>query len=203
MTFIRSKATGHTSSTDPSRSHYITSVGGRLKPTHRSCTQVSRRFLTLVIAYMTAVSPVTARARRSTAARSSSNRWPALRDCATARPEKLCWTRHVGHREEGLEEEIVRVRLGVDNPEAQQHLGIGTRTTRWLLEELIALDIIGERRRLLADDSHQGHRGCVHQLLNRLRSPRQQVAHVHVWMWFCATFAAQQAGRLQALDDQS
>ena len=35
VTFIRSKATGHTSSTDPSRSHYITSVGGRLKPTHR------------------------------------------------------------------------------------------------------------------------------------------------------------------------
>ena len=26
--------TGHTTSTDPSRSYYITSVGGRLKPTH-------------------------------------------------------------------------------------------------------------------------------------------------------------------------
>ena len=35
VTFIRSNATGHTTSTDPSRSHYITSVGGRLKPTHR------------------------------------------------------------------------------------------------------------------------------------------------------------------------
>ena len=33
VTFIKSKATGHTISTDPSRSHYITSVG-RLKPTH-------------------------------------------------------------------------------------------------------------------------------------------------------------------------
>eukprot|EP00964_Phaeocystis_antarctica_P146572 scaffold112894_cov36-Phaeocystis_antarctica.AAC.1 len=71
------------------------------------------------------VSPVTAcAARRSTAARSSSNSsWPAL---ATARPENLCRTRHVGHREEGLEDEIVRVRLDVDNPEARQHLGIGT-----------------------------------------------------------------------------
>ena len=33
--FIRSKATGHTTSTGPSRSHYITSVGGRLKPSSR------------------------------------------------------------------------------------------------------------------------------------------------------------------------
>eukprot|EP00964_Phaeocystis_antarctica_P039088 scaffold22359_cov63-Phaeocystis_antarctica.AAC.3 len=34
VTFIRSKATGHTSSTDPRRSNYITSVGGRLsRPT--------------------------------------------------------------------------------------------------------------------------------------------------------------------------
>ena len=38
--------------------------------------------------------------------------------CATARPDNLCRTRHVGHREEDLEEEIVRVRLDVDNPEA-------------------------------------------------------------------------------------
>ena len=106
---------------------------------------------------------------------SSNSSWPAL---ATARSENLRRTRHVGHREEGLEDEIVRVRLGVDNPEARQHLGIGTRPTRWLLGELVALDIIGELRRLLADDSPRVQRRCIHQLLIRPRSPRQQVAHL-------------------------
>ena len=72
----------------------------------------------------------------------------------------------------------VRVRLDVDNPEARQHLGIGTRSTRWLLGELVALDIIGELRRLVADDSRRVQRRCIRQLLIRPRSPWQQVAHV-------------------------
>ena len=104
------------------------------------------------IAYVTARICIAGRdrARRSakhSSPRSSSNRsWPAL---AFARSENLC---RVGHREEDLEDEIVRVRLGVDNPEARQHLGIGTtRPTRWLLGGLVALDIIGELRHLLAE----------------------------------------------------
>ena len=52
------------------------------------------------------------------------------------------------------------------------------QTPRCLLPNLAALDIIGERRRLLADDSHRVQRRCIHQLLNRPRSPRQQAAHV-------------------------
>ena len=52
------------------------------------------------------------------------------------------------------------------------------QTPRCLLPNLAALDIIGERRRLLADDSHRVQRRCIHQLLNRPRSPRQQVAHL-------------------------
>ena len=133
------------------------------------------------IAYVTARICIAGRdrarrsAKHSSPCSSSNSSWPAL---ATARSENLRRTRHVGHREEGLEDEIVRVRLGVDNPEARQHLGIGTRPTRWLLGELVALDIIGELRRLLADDSPRVQRRCIHQLLIRPRSPRQQVAHL-------------------------
>ena len=47
--FIRSKATGHTTSTDPSRSHYITSVGGRLMPTHRRRKPQARRCRAAVV----------------------------------------------------------------------------------------------------------------------------------------------------------
>ena len=95
------------------------------------------------IAYVTARICIAGRDRARSSAKhsspcsSSNSSWPAL---ASARSENLCRTRHVGHREEGLEDEIVRVRLGVDNPEARQHLGIGTRPTRWLLGELVALD---------------------------------------------------------------
>ena len=52
------------------------------------------------------------------------------------------------------------------------------QTPRWLLPTLAALDSIGERRRLLADDSHRVQRRCIHQLLNRPRSPQQQAADV-------------------------
>eukprot|EP00964_Phaeocystis_antarctica_P093210 scaffold60079_cov86-Phaeocystis_antarctica.AAC.1 len=74
------------------------------------------------------VSPATARAAR----RSSSPGSAATargQHCATARPENLCRARHVGHREEALEDEILHVRLDVDNPEARQHHGIGTANT--------------------------------------------------------------------------
>ena len=49
MPFIRSKATGHTTSTDASRSHYITSVGGRLMPTHRRRKPQARRCRAAVV----------------------------------------------------------------------------------------------------------------------------------------------------------
>ena len=52
------------------------------------------------------------------------------------------------------------------------------QTPRCLLPDLAALDIIGERRPLLADDSHRVQRRCIHQLLNRPRSPRQQAEHL-------------------------
>jgi len=73
------------------------------------------------------VSPATARAaakqQPSSAATAHGQR------SATARPENLCRARHVGHREEALEDEILHVRLDVDNPEARQHHGIGTAKT--------------------------------------------------------------------------
>ena len=73
------------------------------------------------------VSPATARAaakqQPSSAATAHGQR------SATARPENLCRARHVGQREEVLEDEIVHVRLDVDNPEARQHRGIGTAKT--------------------------------------------------------------------------
>eukprot|EP00964_Phaeocystis_antarctica_P085128 scaffold53716_cov67-Phaeocystis_antarctica.AAC.4 len=118
------------------------------------------------------------RARRSAKQQPSSAATACGQHCATARPENLCRARHVGHREEGLEDENVHVRFDVDNPEARQHHGILLQTPRCLLPNLAALDIIGERRRLLADDSHRVQRRCIHQLLNRPRSPRQQVAHL-------------------------
>jgi len=73
------------------------------------------------------VSPATARAaakqQPSSAATAHGQR------SATARPENLCRARHVGHREEALEDEILHVRLDVDNPEARQHHGVGTANT--------------------------------------------------------------------------
>ena len=118
------------------------------------------------------------RARRSAKQQPSLAATARGQRCATPRPENLCRARHLVHREEGLEDEIVRVRLDVDDPEARQHLGIGTSSTRWLLGELVALDIIGELRRLLADDSYRAHRRCIHQLLTLPRPPQQQVAHL-------------------------
>ena len=131
-------------------------------------------------AYLYSICTAGDRARRSakhSSPRSSSNSsWPAL---ATARSENLCRTRHVGHRRKVSRTRVTaRVRLDVDNPAARQHLCIGTRSTRWLLGELVALDIIGELRRLLADDSPRVQRRCIHQLLIRPRSPRQPVAHL-------------------------
>ena len=57
---------------------------------------------------------------------SSNSLWPALRDCATREsvPGQTCRTPRGG-----LEDEIVHVRLDVDNPEARQHYGIGTANT--------------------------------------------------------------------------
>ena len=55
---------------------------------------------------------------------------------------------------------------------------LALQTPRCLLPTLAALDSIGERRRLLADDSHRVQRRCIHQLLNRPRSPQQQAADV-------------------------
>ena len=40
---------------------------------------------------------------------------------------------------------------------------------------------------VLADYSHRGHRRCVHQLLTRPRSTRQQVAHIHSNGVLCRT----------------
>eukprot|EP00964_Phaeocystis_antarctica_P050048 scaffold28993_cov34-Phaeocystis_antarctica.AAC.1 len=57
-------------------------------------------------------------------------------------------------------------------------IALALQRPRWLLPNLAALDIIGERRRLLADDSHRVQRRCIHQLLNRPRSPQQQAADV-------------------------
>merc|ERR1740115_278080 len=69
------------------------------------------------------------RARRSAKQQPSSAATARGQHCATARPENLCRARHVGHREEVLEDEVVHVRLDVDNPEARQHHGIGTAKT--------------------------------------------------------------------------
>ena len=57
---------------------------------------------------------------------SSNSLWPALRDCATREsvPGQTCRTPR-----RGLKDEIVHVRLDVDNPEARQHHGIGTANT--------------------------------------------------------------------------
>ena len=41
---------------------------------------------------------------------------------------------------------------------------------------------------VLADYSHRVHRRCVHQLLTRPRSTRQQVAHIHSNGVLCRTF---------------
>ena len=73
------------------------------------------------------VSPATARAAAKQ--QPSSAATARGQHCATARPENLCRARHVGHREEVLEDEVVHVRLDVDNPEARQHHGIGTAKT--------------------------------------------------------------------------
>eukprot|EP00964_Phaeocystis_antarctica_P145415 scaffold111485_cov23-Phaeocystis_antarctica.AAC.1 len=69
------------------------------------------------------------RARRSAKQQPSSAATARGQHCATARPENLCRARHVGHREEVLEDEVVHVRLDVDNPEARRHHGIGTANT--------------------------------------------------------------------------
>ena len=67
----------------------------------------------------------------------------------TTRPHtarRFCWAplRRIAEAANFLSflDETVRVRLDVGNPEARQHLGIGTSSTRWLLGELVALDII-------------------------------------------------------------
>ena len=73
------------------------------------------------------VSPATARAAAKQ--QPSSAATARGQHCTTARPENLCRARHVGHREEVLEDEVVHVRLGVDNPEARQHHGVGTAKT--------------------------------------------------------------------------
>ena len=41
---------------------------------------------------------------------------------------------------------------------------------------------------VLADYSHRGHRRCVHQLLTRPRSTRQQVAYIHFQWCVVPTF---------------